>query len=232
MASPTKNFLSLVSLLILVVGTFSTVMLVLSDNNVVKDLWGQDYYKIGSALSASLVVLILIYLTYTSSEKSTGYKFIIIAVLLIGLITEIIMTLVKMNYEYEEYAHYALIVFNFLYRAYYLIGYVQEPWAEMALQTVDGAVKNVTSPLSGTTEDPLKAFQDKWNDVRAQAKAKHPGDVIFVDADAIINKAKSNGEFTKSKLVEAAGALKVKSTGETVTQLNIPSMGGRRKVRR
>lgn len=234
MASPTKNILSLFSLLILVVGTFSTVMIILSDNRVVQELWGQDYYKIGSALAGALVVLILVYLTASSTEKSLTYKTLIISVLIIGLIAEVIMSFVSMNLEYEEQAKYALIVFNFLYRAYYLIGYVQEPWAEMALKTVDGAINTVTNPVSSSSsgDDPAKAFRARWIQIKDEAKSKYPGDVDNNAGERIIQSAIGSGDMTRAKLTEAAGALKVKSTGEAITGLTIPSMGGRRKVRR
>jgi hypothetical protein len=235
MASPTKNVLSLFSLLVLVVGTFSTVMIILSDNKIVYELWGQDYYKIGSALAGSLVVLILIYLTVSSTEKSITYKTIIISVLIVGLIAEIIMTFVSIDLQYEEESKYALIVFNFLYRAYYLIGYVQEPWAEMALRTVDGAISTVTNPAassSSTSEDAVSNFKSKWREIKDAAKAKYPNDVDNNAGERIIQSAVSAGDLTRTKLTEAAGTLKVKSTGEAITGITIPSMGGRRKVRR
>ncbi len=235
MASPTKNVLSLISLLILVVGTFSTVMVILSDNNVVQQLWGEDYYKIGSALAGALSVIILIYLTATSSEKSITYKTIIISVLIIGLITEIIMNFVSLDLEYEELARYAVVAFNFLYRAYYLIGYVQEPWAEMTLETVNRGIKTVTSPLtssSASTDDPVANFKAKWNEIKKQAYDKHPKDVDTSAGESVYQKALNSGDTNRSKLTELAGLLKVKSTGESITGLTVPSMGGRRKVRR
>jgi hypothetical protein len=234
MASPTKNVLSLISLLILSIGTFSTVMIILSDNNVVQQLWGQDYYKMGSALAGALVVIILIYLTATSLEKSITYKTIIISVLIIGLIAEIIMNFVSLGLEYEEESKYALVVFNFLYRAYYLISYVQEPWAEMTLETVNKGIKTVTSPLTtssapASTDDSSKAFKDKWVEIRAQARSKYGADnLIESEANGIINRAASAGTFDKGKYSEALAALKTKS-GEAVTGIPI---GGRRKVRR
>jgi hypothetical protein len=232
MASPTKNVLSLISLLILVVGTFSTVMVILSDNNVVQQLWGEDYYKIGSALAGALSVIILIYLTATSSEKSITYKTIIISVLIIGLITEIIMNFVSLDLEYEELARYAVVAFNFLYRAYYLIGYVQEPWAEMTLETVNRGIKTVTSPLttsSASTEDSSKAFKEKWYEIRSAARSKYGADnLIEFEANGIINRAATAGTFDKGKYSEALAALKTKS-GEAITGITV---GGRRKVRR
>jgi len=232
MASPTKNVLSLFSLLVLVTGTFATVMTILSDNKIVYELWGEEYYKIASALAGALVVLILIYLTVSSTEKSITYKTIIITVLLVGLIAEVIMSFVSMNLEYEEPAKYALIVFNFLYRAYYLIGYVQEPWAEMALKSVDGAISTVTNPTASSSDDPVSNFKSKWREIKDAAKAKYPNDVENLPGEKIIQSAINAGEMNRSKLVEAAGTLKVRSTGEAITGLTIPSMGGRRKVRR
>lgn len=235
MASPTKNVLSLIALLILVVGTFSTVMIVLADKRVVQQLWGLDYYKVGSALGEAVAVLILIYLTVTSVEKSISYKILIISVLLIGLVAEIIMNNVKLNLENEEYGRYAVIVFNFLYRSYYLIGYIQEPWAELTFQTVNKGIKSVTAPITGTSSSSTSSnlestFRNKFREYKTAVKGKYSEGYDNTEAEKIINAAVADNEMTNAKLAEAAAALKTKS-GETITGISIPTLSGGKRHR-
>ena len=235
MATVTRNFISLTALLFLVVGTFATIMVIFSDKQIVSGLEHIEYYKIGGALANAILIMFLIYLTTTAVDKSLTYKTIIIFILIVGLVVEIVMVNVKVNIDYEEYTKYAVIVFNFLFRAYHLIGYIQEPWAELTLQSVNKAVKTVTAPITtssapAATEDPKKTlFNTKWNEVKNNARNKYPGDVDFTAAETVKQQAVASGEFTTAKLNEAAAALKKKSDGSALAGIDVPSVGGRRR---
>lgn len=239
MATMNRNILSLIALLFLVVGTFSIVMIVFEEKNIISQLEYIEYYKIGGALANAVMVMFLVYLTATSMQKSFGYKTVIVFILLMGLIAELVMVNIHMDMDYYDYGKYALIVFNFLFRSYHLIGYIQEPWAEVTFQAMNKGIKTVTAPITGTAtsapaatpEDPKKtAFLTKWKEYKDAVKLKYPGDLEYGNTDTIKNQAVASGDFTSAKLSELASGLKRKS-GEAIVGIDVPTMGGRRRHR-
>ena len=236
----TRNIVSLTALVLLVLGMFCNVMIIFSDKNVVSELWGIDYYKVGAAVGSILAVIFLVYLTSTSTQKSLPYRIIIMSILIIGGIAELIMTNVKLNLEYEEYAKYALLVFNFLFRSYHLIGYVQEPWAEITLDAMNKGINAVTpGPQQSTTAPKPQEkkgdltqeatnFKNKWREIIKESKEKAGDGVKDQQAWTVINKAIADNELTRTKLQEAADLLVDKDSNK-ITGLNIPSLGGRRR---
>lgn len=228
-----RNFWSLLSLLTLVVGTFCYVMLIFNDQKIVENLQYTEYYKAGAAVGTALTVFFLVYLTATTSQKTTGVKTVILTILVIGLIVEAVLMMLPIEDENVDYAKYGIITFNFLYRTYYILSYIQEPWAEITFDTINTGIKAVTpsavAPSSGPKGDDVgKAFKDKWVEIRGQARAKYGAENLSEgEANSIINKAIFAGDLNKSKYSEALAALKTKS-GEAVAGI---SVGGRRKHR-
>lgn len=236
MATVNRNIISLTALLFLVVGTFSIVMVIFSEKDIISQLEYIEYYQIGGALANAVLVIFLVYLTATSTQKSLGYKTVITFILIIGLVSELVMVNVDIRAEYSDYGKYALVVFNFLFRSYHLIGYIQEPWAELTFEAVNKGIKTVTGPITSSapaasSEDPKKsAFISKWNDYKNAVKLKYPGDIEYGNTDSIKNQAISSGDFTSAKLSELASGLKRKS-GEAIAGIDVPTMGGRRRHR-
>ncbi len=238
MAASTKNFLSLLALSILVIGTFCTVMIVFADENVISDLYGEQYYLIGQAVSATLVVFLLLYLTATSTAKTPGYKVIIMFILLAGLIAEIILMNVSLDLENISYGKYVLIAFNFLYRAYCILEYIQEPWAELTFEGINSGIKSVVptessgdSSSSTSTSTDGAAFKAKFATMATQAKAKATDwdGIQRSKAEGEISKIiKDGGPFTKAKLEELAKEYLKNKDGTTIT-VDIPA-GGRRSA--
>ena len=227
-----RNFWSLLALIGIIVGTFCYVILIFQDQKIIENLEYEQYYKAGAATGISLAVLFLLFLTATSPQKTTGVKMVIMLLLIVGLLLEIIIMLVPIEDPNASYAKYAIITFNFLYRSYYVLSYIQEPWAQIAFGTMDDGLKAITPTApstkpAATSDDAGKAFKEKWYEIRSQARAKYGAEnLIEADANGLINKAVNAGELNKSKYSEALAALKTKS-GEAVT--GIPVGGRRRK---
>lgn len=221
-----RNFWSLLSLLTLVVGTFCYVMLIFDDKKVVEKLEYKEYYKAGAAVGTALTVFFLVFLTATTVQKSSGVKAVIITILVIGLIVEAVLLLLPLHDENTDYARYGVLTFNFLYRTYYILSYIQEPWAELTFDTINTGISAVTPSGTGSAklDDSAKAFKEKWYEIRGQARAKY-GDLNEGEANRIINTAANAGDLGKGKYTEALAALKTKS-GEAVTGI---SVGGRRR---
>lgn len=229
-----RNFWSLLSLLTLVVGTFCYVMLIFNDQNIVENLQYTEYYKAGAAVGTALTVFFLVYLTATTTQKTTGVKTVILTILVIGLIVEAVLMMLPTEDENVDYAKYGIITFNFLYRSYYILSYIQEPWAEITFDTINSGIKSVTPSAVGPSfgpkgDDPVSAFKSKWRDIKDQVKLKYPQDLPLnnTEAEKVIQAAIGSNDLSKGKLSEALAALKTKS-GESVAGI---SVGGRRKHR-
>lgn len=240
MAASTKNFLSLLALVILVIGTFCTVMVIFSDEHIVTELYGQQYYLIGQAVSATLVVFLLLYLTATSTAKASAYKVFIMFILLTGLIAEIILMNMRIDAANVSYGKYVLISFNFLYRAYCILEYIQEPWAELTFEGINSGIKSVV-PTETTSSDTTSssssatdgaAFKAKWGLIATQAKTKagdnFNGTLRAEGEKAVSQVVKDGGPFTNTKLGELAKDYLKNKDGSTIG-VDIPA-GGKRGV--
>lgn len=235
MAASTKNFLSLLALVVLVIGTFCTVMVIFADERVVQELYGHQYYLIGQAVSATMVVFLLLYLTATSTAKTSAYKVLIMFILLTGLIAEIILMNIPLALENISYGKYALIAFNFLYRAYCILEYIQEPWAELTFEGINTGIKSVvpsessgdSSSSSPTTDG--AAFRAKWSAIATQAKLKageYDGALRTKGNNEVDRIVREGGPFTNTKLGELAKEY-LKNKDGTAISVDIPA-GGRR----
>lgn len=237
MAASSRNFLSLLALTILAVSTFCTVILIFNQENVVMKLEYLEFYRIGSAVGATAVVFLLIYLTAVSSKPS-AYKMFIMFLLMAGLIAEIVLMNVPLDLENISYGKYALVAFNFLYRTYSILEYIQEPWAELTFETINSGIQNVMpgDSSSSSSSAPVtdgSGFKAKWSTVAAQAKAKvgenFNGSLKGQGDQAVSKIISDGGPFTKGKLEELASQYLKNKDGSTIAGLDIPA-GGRRRA--
>lgn len=233
-----KNITSLVLVVLLVIGAFCTVILIFKKTNVIDGLEYENYYKIAGSVINSLLTLIIGYLT-VSSSIDVSYKFLVVIVLFVGLITELYLT-IGFSDSIPDYAVYLVITFNFLFRTYMVIQNLQETWVLMPFEyeastPIVKQLEKAVAPVAAVEkvqDNEADAFINKFKQLRRQAADKvgqgNLDDREYGKAlNEIIKPAAAAGKYSDDVIREAAKYLKDKA-GNAV---EVVFGGGRRRKR-
>ncbi len=235
MADTGRTLFSTIAILLMILGTFSMVILIFEKTNVIQKLEYEEWYKAGAAITNVFAVLFISYLMLTSPNRSQAYKIFIVLILVAGLVAEFIFTNIFTDLA-PQYATYIVIVFNFLLRLFTLVQLTQEPWEAVTLTsgstpTIAKALEAALPAGAEKTQDiDAGKFRDMWRAVVGQARDK-VGKDNFDDAsrdkgfNEVIQPAVKAGDFSKDRLKEAAGYLKDKA-GNAIKDL---TFGGRKR---
>ena len=236
----TRSLVSLFTLVLLFIGSVATAMGVLELGSTGNEKVGEEFI-IPAAIGNTLCVLFLIFLTATIPTRSVGYKLVVISLLLIGLVTEIYLTLYVEKMPYSI-ATYFVIAINFLIRAFYVLEYVQDSWAPITFstavtkvaKTVEKAVAPTPAPRASaeTDDDELRReFISKWDKIKNKIRESAEGLTTESEKDAwrtTVKPAIESKTFTAEVLKEAAAKLKhADGTSVAIAPLNIH--GGRKR---
>lgn len=242
MANTARTLLSTTAILLMILGTFSMIILIFERTGVVQKLEYEEWYKAGAAVANVFAVLFISYLMLTSPDRSQVYKIFIVLILIAGLVAEFVFTNIFTNLA-PQYATYIVIVFNFLLRVYTLFQLVQEPWDTMTLtsstafptlgKTID-SVSEAATPAAVEKAQDLDAnkFKDQWTGIFRQAREKVGRDnfdetTITKARQEVIDPAIKAGDLSKDRLKAAAAYLKDKA-GNVIADL---TFGGRKRRR-
>jgi len=235
MAETGRTLLSTVAVLLMILGTFSMIILIFEKTNIIQKLEYEEWYKAGAAVTNVFAVLFISYLMLTSQGRSQAYKVFIVLILVSGLVAEFIFTNIFTDLA-PQYATYVVIVFNFLLRVFVLVQLTQEPWDTTTLTS--GSTTSIAKaleaalPAGAEKSQDIDAgkFRDMWRTIVGQAREK-VGKDNFDDAsrdkgfNEVIQPAVKAGDFSKDRLKEAAGYLKDKA-GNVIKDL---TFGGRKR---
>jgi len=161
-----------------------------------------------------LCVVLLIYLIATIKGKSNFYKLMVAILLVSGLVAEIYMTtLLDMTNTAQEAGTWVVIILNWLFRAFYVLEFVQEEWTPLfpaAKEAVKAASSSSSSSTSSSgTTDKLKELDKRWNDLLDKLRANNGGreglDGSSVgDAKKILSDARKSGSFNIDSVLSSA----------------------------
>lgn len=235
MANTGRTLLSTTAVLLMILGTFSMIILIFEKTNIIEKLEYEEWYKAGAAVTNILAVLFISYLLLTSPDRSQVYKVFIVLILIAGLIAEFVFTNIFTDLA-PQYATYIVIVFNFLLRVYTLIQLTQEPWDSMTL-TSSSAFPSFGKTLESATPSAVEkaqdvdasVFKEQWRAIFQQARDKVGRDNFDETSrekgfKEVIQPAVSAGDFSKDRLKAAAAYLKDKG-GNVISDL---IFGGRK----
>ena len=214
--SKTRSFVSLLSLIGLSISTVLTMLGIMkeSKSTAPNQYWAPEYVVPGSVLNG-LTVLFLLYLVSTAKGKTNFYKLVVIFLLVAGLAAEIYMTtLLDMTNVGQQVGTWIVVVLNWLFRAFFILEYVQEEWSPLFPTTKDVA-KAISGPAassssSGSTDfradlrkkldEYVKRLREKLEKDGKKDSSGNKITVRYFDAqDYIKNTATSASDFGKVK---------------------------------
>lgn len=229
-----RSVVSLFGAVLLGVGAFSTLMIVFSNNQIIEKLEYTEYYKVVAGLSNALAIGFIIYLTVTSQSRGQITKWLIIALLVIGYLLELYFAFIFTD-KSNETAAFSIIAANLLFRGFYIMQYIQEPWV---VPTLDLGIKatvsapSATVDTSGTPQSDVETYRTTFKNVMKQARAQRENALLdqtsINKAWSIIDRAVSDNTLTKDKLREAASELKYATDQSPVTVSSL-TFGGRKR---
>lgn len=211
--SKTRSFVSLLALIGLTISTIMTMLGIMKESHSTdpNTAWAPEYVIPGSIFNA-LTVLFLLYLISTASGKTNLYKLVVIFLLVAGLAAEIYMTtLLNMTNLGEDIGTWIVVVLNWLFRAFFILEYVQEEWSPLfpsakdLAKAVSGPAASSSSSSSSSSSgspdvkkelrDRLKAYKDKLKQALVDRDVKDASGVAVKvvgptinDAEVFINK--------------------------------------------
>lgn len=188
-----RSFLSLIALVSLIGGTFATALglIRLSEDPSGKFISDEEYI-VPALVGNTLCVIFLVWLTATIPTRSTGYKFLVIIFLILGIVGEIYMTFFFTQAP-TIYATYVLIVVNFLVRTFYVLEFVQDTWSPISF---GDAVTAVTSNTQKKPDD-KKPEGEKKTKVELDDKAKDARKKL----DEVIDKMRKDAKGIKGPTI-------------------------------
>lgn len=192
-------------------------------------------YVIPSAIMNVLCVVLLIYLVATLKGKSNFYKLVVAILLVSGLAAEIYMTtLLDMTNTAQEVGTWIVIVLNWLFRAFYVLEFVQEEWTPLfpAAKDVAKAASSSSSSSSGVTDvkkELRKRFDDYKKALKDRLKASTPagGKVPRYTDDSSNAASKFISDLADPKLSDLDGAKKLLKLDDGRSATSVLA-GGRR----
>lgn len=235
MANTGRTLLSTTAVLLMILGTFSMIILIFEKTNVIQKLEYEEWYKAGAAVTNVFAVLFISYLMLTSPDRSQAYKVFIVLILVAGLVAEFVFTNIFTDLA-PQYATYIVIVFNFLLRVYTLVQLTQEPWDTLTLSSSSafpsfGKALESATPASVEKAQDVDAtkFKDQWTAIFRQAREKVGRDNFDESSltkarQEVIDPAIKAGDLSKDRLKAAAAYLKDKA-GNVIADL---TFGGRK----
>lgn len=150
--SKIRSFVSLLALIALTISTVLTMLGIMKESKSTdpNQYWAPEYVVPGSIFNG-LTVLFLLYLISTAKGKSNFYKLVVVFLLLAGLTAEIYMTtLLDMTRVGEQVGTWIVVVVNWLFRAFFILEYVQEEWSPL-FPTAKDIAKAVSGPSSSSS---------------------------------------------------------------------------------
>lgn len=170
-------------------------------------------YVIPSAIMNVLCVVLLIYLVATIKGKSNLYKLAVAFFLIIGLVAEVYMTmLLDMTNKGQEAGTWIVIILNWLFRAFYVLEFVQEEWtplfpaAKEAVKAASSSSSSSSSTPTGTT-DKGKELVKKWEELLVKIREANGGkDKIenVGEGFKVISDARKSGSFDMAAVLASA----------------------------
>ena len=180
--SKTRSFVSLLALIGLTISTVLTMLGIMkeSKSSDPNQYWAPEYVVPGSIFNG-LTVLFLLYLISTAKGKSNFYKLVVVFLLLAGLTAEIYMTtLLDMTRLGDQVGTWIVVVVNWLFRAFFILEYVQEEWSPLfpaakdIAKAVSGPAASSSSSSSGST-DKGKELVKKWEELLVKLREANGG---------------------------------------------------------
>jgi hypothetical protein len=212
--SKVRSFWSLLSLIFLSVSSGLTIMGVITESKSTDPnaYWALPYV-IPSAIMNVICVILLVYLVATLKGKSNFYKLLVTVLLVSGLVAEVYMTtLLDMTNKGQEAGTWIVIILNWLFRAFYVLEFVQEEWTPLfpAAKDVAKAVSTSTSTSSSTPTEPTdkgKELVKKWEELLVKIREANGGkDKIenVGEGFKVISDARKSGTFDMAAVLASA----------------------------
>ena len=231
--SKARSFVSLLALIALTISTVLTMLGIMkeSKSSDPNEYWAPEYVVPGSIFNG-LTVLFLLYLISTAKGKTNFYKLVVVFLLLAGLTAEIYMTtLLNMTNLGDQIGTWIVVVLNWLFRAFFILEYVQEEWSPLfpAAKDVAKAVSSSSSSSSSSststeTTDKGKELAKKWEELLVKIREANGGkDKIenVSEGFKVISDARKSGAFDMASVLASAKAKIKRRDGA-------PLIGGRR----
>lgn len=232
-----RSVVSLFGAILLGIGTFCTLMIVFANNQIVEKLEYTEYYKVIAGLSNALAIGFIIYLTVTSQSRGQLAKWIIIAVLIIGYLLELYFSFIFTD-KSNETAAFSIIAANLLFRGFYIMQYMQEPWVVPTFNLGIKPSSSYSAPstsvveTSGPTQSDMEEYKKTYRSIMDQARSQREDGTLdtrsFNKGWEIVNKAIRENSMTKDRLREAAGELKF-SSDQAPVNVSALTFGGRKR---
>lgn len=169
-----RSFLSLIALIFLMIGTGITMYgLIEIGNDPSAQYLMDEQFIVPGAVGNTLCVIFLVWITMLLPNRSNGYKFLIISILILGLIAEIYLTFFFPKPP-AVYGTYVLVVLNFLIRTFYVLDYVQDSWDFLdEVPTLSKPSAPVSKPVEQRSEPEKKAeLTDQQREAKRDAREK------------------------------------------------------------
>lgn len=228
--SKARSFVSLLALIALTISTVLTMLGIMKESKSTdpNQYWAPEYVVPGSIFNG-LTVLFLLYLISTAKGKTNFYKLVVVFLLLAGLTAEIYMTtLLDMTRLGDQVGTWIVVVLNWLFRAFFILEYVQEEWSPLfpAAKDVAKAVSSSSSSSSTSTEttDKGKELVKKWEELLVKIREANGGkDKIenVGEGFKVISDARKSGSFDMAAVLASAKSKIKRKDGA-------PLVGGRR----
>jgi hypothetical protein len=227
-----RSVVSLFGAVLLGIGAFCTLMIVFSNNDIIEKLEYTEYYKVIAGISNAIAIGFIIYLTVTSQSRGQLTKWIIIAILVLGYLLELYFAFIFTD-KSNETAAFSIVAANLLFRGFYIMQYMQEPWVVPAFDLgIKAAVSSPSVDISGTPQSDVETYRNTFKSVMKQARAQRDNALLdqssINKAWSIIDRAVSDNTLTKEKLREAASELKY-STDQSPVTVSSLIFGGRKR---
>ncbi len=234
-----RSVVSLFGAILLGIGAFCTLMIVFANNQIVEKLEYTEYYKVVAGLSNALAIGFIIYLTVTSQSRGQFTKWIIIAILIVGYLLELYFAFIFTD-KSNETAAFSIIAANLLFRGFYIMQYMQEPWVVPTFDLGIKASTSISSPSpsstavesSGPTQSDTEEYKKAYRSIMDQARGQREDGTLdtrsFNKGWEIVNKAIRENAMTKDRLREAAGELKF-SSDQAPVNVSALTFGGRKR---
>jgi hypothetical protein len=231
-----RSIAALFGALLLGVGAFCTLMVVFEDKQIITDLEYTEYYQAIAGVSNALAIMLLTYLTVTSTSRSDVYKWAIVTIFVVGFILEIYFTFIFTDKSYETIS-FGIIAANLLFRGYFMMQYFQEPVVMPQFQFLTKGLDIKESPAPSTepsapAQSDIEAYKTSFRSLLDQARGQREDGTLdgktVSRAWDIVYKGIREGSMTKDKLREAVGELKYSSDQSSVNASAL-TFGGRKR---
>jgi hypothetical protein len=232
-----RSATALLGALLLGVGVFCTLMVVFEDKDIISNLEYTEYYKAIAGVANALAIMMLIYLTVTSTSRSNTYKWALVTLLVVGYVLEIYFTFIFTDKSYET-AAFMTVAANLLFRGYFMMQYFQEPIElpkfnlfskeTTAAVSPPPAATDTASPAQSDIDSYKSSFRSLLDQARSQREDGTLDGKTVSRAWDIIYKGIREGAMTKDKLREAVGELKY-SADQSSVNVSALTFGGRKR---